>query len=160
MDTKTEELVDILNELIAINQDRIEGYEKAIRELLNHDQQQRQSLADFDERINESRVFVIELTGAVLRLGGKPQPGGSPSGTLYRLWTDVKTSLTRDGLKPVFELCEFEESAALRAYDDALKSGDLWPQDMLTMLMGEKEILLLAQQSLASSREEMVRVAS
>src|SRR5690606_6631139 len=67
---ENEKLVEVLNDLIRINNDRIEGYTKATEELSQPGYDNARPM--FLERTNESGVFVNELSSAVMRLGGEP----------------------------------------------------------------------------------------
>lgn len=114
-----EKVIDILNDLIRINQDRVVGYEKAREELKGED-------ADlgslFQRYITESRQYAQELTQEVNRLGGEPAEGTTNSGKIYRVWMDLKAAITGHDRKTVLNNSEFGEDAAQKAYDTALNS--------------------------------------
>lgn len=120
METVNKKIVSLLNELIVINHDRIEGYEKAAKET---DDSQLISL--FTHMADESRQFKNELVREVVNQGGSPTEGTSTSGKIYRAWMDIKAALTGKDRKAIIASCEFGEDSALAAYDDVLKSDEL-----------------------------------
>jgi len=151
-----ENLIDLLNDLININNDRIEGYEKAIEEL--DDQRPQHERGLFEERIQESRVLHNELASAVSRLGGKLQDDTTTGGKLYRLWMDMKTTFTGGSSKSVLELCEYGEDVALKAYNKALAEKVNWPEDILTMLTRQRQILKEAHDLIKRYRDSQKKV--
>jgi uncharacterized protein (TIGR02284 family) len=120
METVNKKTVSLINDLIVINHDRIEGYEKATKET---EDPQLKSL--FTYMADESRQFKNELVREVVNQGGTPAEGTSTSGKLYRAWMDIKAALTGKDRKAIISACEFGEDAALEAYDDVLKSDEL-----------------------------------
>jgi uncharacterized protein (TIGR02284 family) len=120
METVNKKTVSLINDLIVINHDRIEGYEKATKET---DDAQLKSL--FTHMADESRQFTNELVREVVNQGGSPAEGTSTSGKLYRAWMDIKAALTGKDRKAIIAACEFGEDAALETYEDVLKSDEL-----------------------------------
>jgi len=114
-----EKVIGVLNDLIEINNDRIVGYENAIKELKEDDGDLR-SL--FQRYIQESREYKTELTNEVTRLGGDPADGTTNSGKVYRVWMDLKSAITGKDRKTILNNCEFGEDAAQKAYSAALNS--------------------------------------
>jgi uncharacterized protein (TIGR02284 family) len=133
-----EKIVNILNDLIRINHDRVVGYEKAIDELKDTDADLK---ALFGRYINESRQYAHELTQEVSRLGGSPTDGTTNSGKIYRVWMDLKAAISGKDRKAILENCEFGEDAAQKAYDLALNSDvDLEPS-LRDMVVRQKAVL-------------------
>ncbi|SDD70427.1 conserved hypothetical protein [Dyadobacter soli] len=118
-------IIETLNDLILINNDRIVGYEKAYDETDTTDTDLR-SL--YNSLANHSRDNVTELNGEVTSLGGEPATGTMASGKLYRVWMDVRAAFSSDGRKTSLDNSEFGEDAAQKAYDTALESNDLTPE--------------------------------
>jgi uncharacterized protein (TIGR02284 family) len=112
----------VLNDLVEINNDRVNGYEKAIKELDNSDADLR-SL--FSELIAQSQQCKSELSAEVSAAGEDVEKGTTASGKIYRAWMDVKAAFSGDTRKAVLESCEFGEDAAQKAYEMALKEDDL-----------------------------------
>lgn len=149
-----DEVIDLLNDLICINNDRIEGYEKASEELKPKNNSDSFILLD---RAQESRVFRNELIPAVVRLGGKPAENSTAAGKLYRTWMDLKTTFTGGSAKSVFELCEQGEDAALQAYNDALEEDVVFPQEIHEMLTRQEQIIREAHDSIKRKRDALKR---
>lgn len=114
-----ETLIEVLNGLIEINHDRVNGYEKAIEETKDLDLDLR---AIFRSMANDSSTYAAELSSLVSGLGGTPADGTTNSGKLYRVWMDIKTTFTGHDRQSVLELCEFGEDAAQKAYKAAIAS--------------------------------------
>jgi len=112
-----EKAIDILNDLILINNDRAEGYEKALDELKELELDLHTLFQNF---ITNSTRHVSELSDAVLELGGTPAEGTTNAGKIYRTWMDVKTAFTGKDRLAVLSSCEYGEDAAQKAYKAAL----------------------------------------
>ncbi|MBC8004430.1 MAG: PA2169 family four-helix-bundle protein [Verrucomicrobia bacterium] len=108
--------IDVINDLIEINNDRIEGYEKASKETDEMDL--RNLFASF---IRTSQRCRQELVDEVRSLGGEPAEGTKISGKFYRAWMDVKAALTGRDRKTILDSCEYGEDVAVDTYDSALK---------------------------------------
>jgi len=136
---KTNEKVsETLNDLIQINNDRIEGYERASKETESGDADLR---ALFNSMASESRGYVNELTKYVARSGDEPAEGSTLSGKIYRAWMDVKATFSGSDRKAILASCEFGEDAAQKAYDEALKTdADLSPE-VRQLIMDQKTSL-------------------
>jgi uncharacterized protein (TIGR02284 family) len=134
-------ITEILNDLIQINNDRIEGYEKAITETEDIDIDLK---AMFNKMENESRDHVRELKEAVEGLGETPADGTTISGKIYRAWMDVKTAFSTKERQSVLELCEYGEDAAQKAYNEALASD----ADMTTAI---RQLITSQQDALRTS---------
>lgn len=127
--------IDILNDLIETNYDRIEGYRKAAEESKEFDE----SLHSlFMSKADESRIHVSELVQKVRGMGGEPEKGSTTLGKLYRAWMDVKASVSGDDRHAMFASCEYGEDQALKAYNKALDEDadiDAATRQMLNMQM-------------------------
>lgn len=108
--------IDALNELIEINNDRIEGYETAAKETKSGDLKRL-----FAELSDTSQHNLSELRAEVNRLGGKPEEGTRITGKFFRVWMDVKAALTGDDRGAILDSCEFGEDKALEAYEHAFE---------------------------------------
>lgn len=132
---KNEKLIEALNGLIEINNDRVNGYEKAIEETKNLDVDLR---TIFSGMAGESRKYAGELTQAVSESGGTPADGTTNSGKIYRVWMDIKTMFTGHNRQSLLELCEFGEDAAQKAYTAALASDAEMSADTRQLIMGQQ----------------------
>ncbi|MCF0053694.1 PA2169 family four-helix-bundle protein [Dyadobacter sp. LJ53] len=134
-----ENLVEVLNDLIKINNDRIEGYERAINEVEDMDLDLR---GIFQNMANESRQNIDELSAEIINLGGEIETGTTNSGKIYRVWMDIKATFTGHNRTSVLESCEYGEDAAQEAYDDALATDTDLPVDIRQIIANQKAELL------------------
>jgi len=126
MENNNQKTIDVLNGLIEINNDRLEGYERATKEATESD------LKDLFSKLSEtSRNAKKELSAEVIKMGGTPKEGTSTSGKVYRAWMDVRASLAKKERKAILNSCEFGEDVAVKAYKDAIDSGSLNGQSSL-----------------------------
>ncbi len=130
----TIETIEVLNDLILINNDRIAGYENALKELDKDDDDLR-SL--FLSMIKESQDIRMELGSEVGSLGGDMETGTTGSGKIYRAWMDIKAAFTGHGRHAVLANCEAGEDAAQKAYTEALRADDL--PGYIREMLGEEQ---------------------
>jgi uncharacterized protein (TIGR02284 family) len=131
-------LVSVLNDLIRINNDRIEGYQRANNEARDIDVDLR---AVFTRMADESRQYAAELIQEVVKLGGEPATGTTASGKIYRAWMDVKATFTGHDRESVLASCEFGEDAAQKAYRSALESDAEMTADIRQLIANQKASL-------------------
>jgi len=128
---------EVLNDLVQINNDRIEGYEKARKELKDGDEDLK-SL--FLNMIEESQKYKLALATEVSALGEDIETGTTTSGKIYRGWMDVKALFTGHDRQTVLNNCEFGEDAAQNAYKMALEEEDL-PSNIRSLISDQKAAL-------------------
>jgi uncharacterized protein (TIGR02284 family) len=138
MENINNELVAMLNDLIRINNDRTEGYHKAIEELKVTDIDLKTM---FTNMANTSLQFANTLAAEVRNLGGDPATDSTQSGKLYRVWMDIKSGITARDRKSVIALCEFGEDSALKAYRLALESDTEIPAEIRQIILDQKSSL-------------------
>jgi uncharacterized protein (TIGR02284 family) len=133
-----EQVIEVLNDLVRINNDRVAGYERAIKELPSDEGDDLKDL--FSRMASESRVYANELSEAVRNLGGKVATDTTISGKIYRIWMDIKNAMSADEEKSVLASCEYGEDAAQRAYEKALDEKEL-PADTRELIATQKRAL-------------------
>ena len=138
MERNNDELIGLLNDLIRINNDRTEGYHKAIEELKATDIDLKTM---FTNMANTSLQFANALAAQVRNLGGDPATDSTQSGKLYRLWMDIKSGITARDRKSVIALCEFGEDSALKAYRLAMESDTEIPAEIRQLILDQKASL-------------------
>lgn len=153
---KNEEIINVLNDLIQINNDRVTGYERAASEIQNSEYAEITSL--FFKMTEDSRTYKNDLIDAVIGLGGEPATDTTMSGKIYRMWMDLKVSFSGNDLRAVLESCEFGEDAALRAYQDALQTELNWPQDLLTLISNQRQEIRTSHDRIKRYRDEFRNV--
>jgi len=144
------ETIEVLNDLIEIHNDRIKGYERAIKELKDEDTDLKTLFAVFIDQSRQAKMLLGKETQV---LGGEMETGTTNSGKIYRAWMDVKALFTGHDRHTVLENCEFGEDAALKAYDTALHDEDL-PAYIREMLLDQNETLLDAHDEVKNLRDQ------
>jgi len=148
MQTTTTETIEILNDLVVINNDRIVGYERALEETKPADTDLKTL---FTSMIDESRKIRIDLAGEVQALGGEFEAGTTASGKLYRAWMDVKAVFTGNDRYTVLANCERGEDAAQKAYKDALEED--MPGYIRSTLEAQKQMLKASHDKIKALRD-------
>lgn len=117
------EIVDDLNDLVKINNDRIQGYEKAIEDTEDSD------LDDlFRHYVIQSQTFRSQLAEHIVRIDGLAVSDATStdvSSKIHRAWIDIKAALTGKDRETVLSSVEFGESAAVEAYEDAIEKDHI-----------------------------------
>jgi uncharacterized protein (TIGR02284 family) len=129
------DLVGVLNDLIRINHDRVEGYQKAIESLKATDIDLKTM---FTNMVNHSSQFSEELKNEVVRLGAEPAKDSTQSGKIYRVWMDIRAGVSARDRKSIIALCEFGEDAALKAYNAALESDAEIPASVRQIIVDQR----------------------
>jgi uncharacterized protein (TIGR02284 family) len=133
-----EESIEIVNDLIKINHDRIRGYEKAIE---NTDSMEAELRTLFSRLMEESHDYTRELTAVVTNMGGEPATDTTVPGKLYHAWMDVKATFSGNDTKSTLAACEFGEDAAQKAYAKALDNDSPLPTDVYDLIKRQKSLL-------------------
>ena len=147
---KSKEIIEVLNDLIQINNDRIQGYEKAVKELKDEDADLK-SL--FDTMIVESQQIKSDLVHEVQVLRGDVEDETTEAGKIYRAWMSVKAVFTGSDRHSILSNCEYGEDAAQKAYQKALETDKL-PGFLKAMLVKQQEILKTSHDEIHELRDE------
>ncbi|QNR83957.1 PA2169 family four-helix-bundle protein [Pedobacter riviphilus] len=140
---------EVLNDLVQINNDRIEGYEKARQELKDSDTDLKTL---FLNMIGESQKYKMALATEVAALGEDIETGTTNSGKIYRAWMDVKALFTGHDRKTVLNNCEFGEDAAQNAYKMALEEEDI-PSNIRDLIADQKASLRVSHDEIKRLRD-------
>ncbi len=135
---KNEKTIEVLNTLIIINNDRMEGYQTASKET---EEIELKSL--FARFISTSEKCKQELIREVNMLGGVVAEGTMVTGKFFRVWMDVKSAITGKDRQTILSSCEYGEDVAKETYEDALEN--------------HSEHLNAAQQSLITSQKQLLQ---
>ncbi len=149
------QLIEILNNLIEINNDRSAGYCKAIDELKSCNDDLK---AIFSGMVNDSKTFTQELTQIVINLGGEFATGTSAKGNLYRVWMDLATTCTENGKQAVLNACKFGEDEAQHAYDAALSTASTMDPHVKIIIAEQQATLKTALDIVTRFRDANNRV--
>ena len=144
--------IEVLNSLITINNDRIEGYETASKETEEADLK-----ALFARFISTSKKCKQELVMEVKSLGGEEAEGTKVSGKFFRVWMDVKAALTGKDRKAILSSCEFGEDHAKDTYDKALENdSEVLSAEQLTMIYEQKTLIKADHDHVKAMRDALV----
>ena len=142
---ENEKTIDVLNTLIQINNDRIEGYETAFKETEEQDLK-----AYFSQFMLTSQKCKKELEDEVTRLGGEPTESTRVSGKFFRVWMDVKSAITGKDRKAILGSCEYGEDVADETYQDVLKNE-------LGHLMYPQQAMINAQHARLKADRDLIK---
>lgn len=145
--------VKALNELITINNDRIEGYETAAKETEELDLKKM-----FAEFTSTSQKCKQDLEAEVRKLGGEPEDGTKASGKFFRVWMDVKAALTGKDRKAILDSCEYGEDVAKDTYEEVLTDNhENFSPEQKMMINDQHAMLKADHDSVKSLRDEIGR---
>jgi uncharacterized protein (TIGR02284 family) len=138
METTSEKSIEVLNDLIEINNDRIDGFNRASKDLGEGDADLK---AVFEKFASDSRQNVQELSAAVGQAGGEVETGNTALGTIHRGWLEVKATFSGHDRKSVLEECERGEDAIKKAYREAL-SPDSGLSAQNSQLVAQQQLII------------------
>lgn len=148
----TIETIEVLNDLIQINSDRISGYEKAIRETKSEDEDLKILYAAM---IAESHRNKIALATEVQALSAGVGKGTTITGKIYRDWTDAGAIFTGSSRLTILKNCEQVEGYVERAYQSALEHETL-PDYIHELLVRQEEALRSNHEEIKTLRDQYV----
>ncbi|MCL7989299.1 PA2169 family four-helix-bundle protein [Sphingobacterium sp. lm-10] len=120
MQQSTREPLDILHDLVKINNDRMEGYTKAIELLPGGQHTDLRKV--FEMYRGQSHDFKEEITPLVLQIGQGPIDGTPLSGKIFRAWMSLKAALSSTDRASILELAERGEDEFTSAYTNFLEN--------------------------------------
>jgi uncharacterized protein (TIGR02284 family) len=144
-------IAESLNKLIEINNDRVEGYERAAKE--TEDNELKTIFLKFS---SQSRTFRSELENLVREYGGSPIEGTTTSGKFYRAWMDIKAALSGKDKKAIVSSCEFGEDVAKDTYKDALHEMTNLPESGRTIIQKQYSEIREAHDRIKSMRDVLL----
>lgn len=116
--------VDVLNNLLQIANDRLKGFQEVDTEMIEN---YSGLSAEYDHMVIQSTEMRTKLASLIREKGGNPEDSTTVVGGLHRTWIDVKNTFTVDRDEATLESVLFGENAAIKAFEDALNSGELCP---------------------------------
>lgn len=127
--------IEILNDLLKINNDRVEGYLKAAEDVDDAELKKAfKGLADI------SNGMAVALVRKIYLLGGDADvEGTSNRGRIYRWWIEVRGSFTGKDDASVLKSCEMGEVATQDAYAFALEN--LYSDNLEALIDAQKKRL-------------------
>ena len=128
---------EVLNDLVRINNDRVEGYTKAQKE---SEENTPDLISTFQTMVRQSEDCINDLKHLIMTTGGTVAEGSTIMGKIYRAWMDLRITFSADDKRNILASCEFGEDAAQKAYKTALEEADL--TDDARMLISDQKSLL------------------
>lgn len=146
----TEKAIDVLNDLIEINNDRVAGFAHAVKELKENDTDLRLLFLQLRE---ESRENVHELGSVINENGGEVEMGMSGNGALHRMWLDVKAAFTGHDRRGILTECERGEDAIKKAYEHALMPDNDLSPEVTAIIMRQQENVIASHNQIKALRD-------
>lgn len=128
--------ISVLNDLIVINNDRVEGYQTATNET---DDVNLKSLFSRFEATSQNNLS--ELRAEVRRLGGEVEEGTRTTGKFFRVWMDVKAALSGNDRGTILNSCEFGEDKALEVYKEAFENRAEFTDEQIALIQKQRAAL-------------------
>lgn len=141
--------IETLNDLILINNDRMKGYERALKDTKDDDLK-----ALFRNMIEQSRRFNIDLVEQVEYEGAKAETETSVSGKLHRTWMDIKATFSGHNRRSLLIECEKGEDASKEAYNEALHEDSGLSSKQLDIIALQAEELHVSHNKIKALRDE------
>ncbi|WP_295125905.1 PA2169 family four-helix-bundle protein [uncultured Chitinophaga sp.] len=138
-----DQVTEVLTDLVKINNDRIEGYQKAINQTDEIDLKEL-----FAQMIAESKTYQVELNQKLRQNGEEREDDSTFAGKIYRAWMDVKATFSGANRHAILASCEYGEDAAQKAYREALKEDSELPAEISQLVRNQ-------QQSLKASHDKI-----
>ncbi len=112
-----EKLIESLQEILQKNYDAEEGLKQVMQKTDSP------NLRDWlQNKAAERNAFAEELGLELKKLGAEPDSAGSFSGTLHRVWIDVKTALSTNKDETILEECIRGDRASVEEYEEQLRA--------------------------------------
>lgn len=145
-----EKSVEVLNDLIEINNDRVRGFEKALKDLGDGDSDLK---AVFEQYAEESRNYSSELTRVVSSFGGEAETGSGAAGAIHRAWIDVKATFTGHDRKSILSECERGEDAIKKSYQSAMEESNMLSPEALQVISSQQQGINAAHDRIKALRD-------
>ena len=147
-----EKTIEVLNTLVQINNDRIDGYETASKETEEQDLK-----SFFGQLTKTSQSCRQELTGEITKLGGTATEGTKTTGKFFRVWMDVKAALTGKDRKAILNSCEYGEDVAKGTYEKVLENdSEHFTAEQQDMIKAQHTLLKADHDKVKSMRDALV----
>ena len=109
-------ITSVLNDLVETSKDGEKGFRTAADDTNNTELK-----SIFMRRAGDCEKAASDLQQIIVRLGGKPEQGGSVAGAMHRGWVDVKSKVAHRDDLAILEECERGEDVAKAKYRKALE---------------------------------------
>ena len=151
MSGQNKKTLNVLNDLIRINIDRITAYEKASHAEITTEEEMREI---FYRLSTESRAYVNTLHAEVIKLGGAPVTQSTISGKIHLHWLNGKHSFEGTETRSRLDSCIGAEADIQKAYKQALDEQNQLPERIYEMIENQLWALERAHEELVSVHED------
>ena len=128
---KNEKLIEELNDLILINNDRIEKYKRVLKNSSSSEDQ-----FFLKKMINQGTLFTDELADEIKNKSrGFNRKSVVRPGKIYKTWEDLKFSISE---KNSLEIITSTEDAIQKIYQKALSPDVYIPSDIIHLIIIQK----------------------
>lgn len=145
---------ETLNDLILVNNDRIQGYQRAIRDTAVKDDDLK---AVFKEMIDQSQLFNRDLIKEVEAGGFMAETETSVSGKMHRAWIDIKLTFSGNSRKSLLAECEKGEDAAKEVYSEALHEDNGLSNTQRELVAEQATALQLSHTQIKALRDAAIQ---
>ena len=149
METIIEKTAETLNDLIIINNDRYEGYQKAMEQTKDADL--KSMFSEFSNQSKSNNAILRSLVPASEETPDRDET--RLSGKFYRAWMDVKNALDAGDRKKILSSCEYGEDVAKKAYEDALGDRNDLSADAAATIQKQYDEILKAHNQVKALRD-------
>lgn len=149
METIIEKTADTLSDLIIINNDRYEGYQKAKDQTKDTDLKTLFSLLSAQSKANNASLRVLVPVGEET----PDRDETRLSGKFHRAWMDVKNALSSNNRKDILTSCEQGEDVAKKAYENALADRKELSSESVATIQKQYDELLEAHNKINVLRD-------
>ena len=146
-------VVDTLNNLLETTQDGVKGFVACAEGVTSP----RLKMV-FEAAARRCDEGAVELKTAIRSLGGEPSTSGSVSGSIYRVWTNIVSSITGMDEHAILSECERGEDAAKSAYEKALDEN--LPPDVEAMVRGQYQGVKVNHDRIRDLRNQAAHASS
>lgn len=117
-----QETISVLNDLLHITNDRIEGFERVEGKVW---EMYSDLKGEYEQMISQTKIMKNELINLITERGGKANDLPSTAGALHRAWIDIKNTFPGNRENATLENVVFGEETAINTYQEAIDSGHL-----------------------------------
>lgn len=146
-------VISVLNDLIKVNQDRINAYKNAEAAT----KQRTEFTVLFDEIIQQGATFIKELQDEIASYGLSVPSVKLQSTRVYKTWSDFEISFKGRSNKELLAACEYGEAALESVYDNALDETGI-PANVVTLILKQKRELRATHYTIKRHRNTQLSV--
>lgn len=136
MEKNIRKTTEVLNDLIKINNERIEGYKKVSSVVAGREPDLTRVFTDM---IDQSSGFLSMLRTEIKSLDETADKDINKTGSIYRRWIDEKASYVGNNRHSILNSCEHAEAAMQKVYDQALEE-DIAQTSISLILIQKSEL--------------------